>query len=84
MRIPTLIRNPLFLFLQFYFYTFLSLSSPEPPPRLFLLFLQLQPHPGIPASFPLLKIVSLLDYYIANKLNSNEQNNLNDIISIRK
>ncbi|PEA16771.1 hypothetical protein COK06_27340 [Bacillus cereus] len=29
-------------------------------------------------------IDEMLDYYIANKLNSNEQNNLNDIISIRK
>ncbi|PDZ02117.1 hypothetical protein CON03_30600 [Bacillus cereus] len=29
-------------------------------------------------------IDEILDYYIANKLNSNEQNNLNDIISIQK
>ncbi|MES5869170.1 hypothetical protein [Bacillus cereus group sp. RP32] len=29
-------------------------------------------------------IDEILDYYIANKLSSNEQNNLNDIISIRK
>ncbi|PFM11721.1 hypothetical protein COJ40_09180 [Bacillus cereus] len=29
-------------------------------------------------------IDEMLDYYINNKLNSNEQNNLNDIISIRK
>ncbi|PRT35437.1 hypothetical protein [Bacillus wiedmannii] len=28
-------------------------------------------------------IDEMLDYYIDNKLNSNEQNNLNDIISIR-
>ncbi|MGG5742152.1 hypothetical protein [Bacillus cereus group sp. IBL03679] len=29
-------------------------------------------------------IDEMLNYYIANKLNSNEQNNLNDIMSIRK
>ncbi|MEB8805086.1 hypothetical protein P4G82_25285 [Bacillus cereus] len=29
-------------------------------------------------------IDEMLDYYITNKLNSNEQNNLNDILSIRK
>ncbi|EOP10469.1 hypothetical protein [Bacillus cereus] len=29
-------------------------------------------------------IDEMLDYYIANKLNSNEQNNLNDIMSIQK
>ncbi|MGM1405231.1 hypothetical protein ACTFRN_26435 [Bacillus cereus group sp. MYBK245-2] len=29
-------------------------------------------------------IDEMLDYYVANKLNSNEQNNLNDILSIRK
>ncbi|PEI77405.1 hypothetical protein COM40_11985 [Bacillus wiedmannii] len=29
-------------------------------------------------------IDEMLDYYIANKLNSNEQDNLNDILSIRK
>ncbi|CAI8740359.1 hypothetical protein COM13_12640 [Bacillus pseudomycoides] len=28
-------------------------------------------------------IDEILDYYIANKLNSNEKNNLNEIISIR-
>ncbi|MBK5492172.1 BfmA/BtgA family mobilization protein [Bacillus sp. TH13] len=29
-------------------------------------------------------IDEMLDYYTTNKLNSNEQNNLNDILSIRK
>ncbi|MYW24965.1 hypothetical protein GTY48_15460 [Bacillus thuringiensis] len=29
-------------------------------------------------------IDEMLDYYIANKLHSNEQDNLNDILSIRK
>jgi hypothetical protein len=29
-------------------------------------------------------IDEMLDCYIANKLNSNEQNNLNDIMSVRK
>ncbi|PHD85527.1 BfmA/BtgA family mobilization protein [Bacillus toyonensis] len=29
-------------------------------------------------------IDEMLDYYTINKLNSNEQNNLNDILSIRK
>ncbi len=29
-------------------------------------------------------IDEMLDYYIANKLNSNDQDNLNDIMSIRK
>ncbi|WP_157410594.1 hypothetical protein [Bacillus albus] len=29
-------------------------------------------------------IDEMLDYYVANMLNSNEQNNLNDILSIRK
>lgn len=29
-------------------------------------------------------IDEILDYYIANKLNKNEQNTLNDIISVRK
>ncbi|AIY72774.1 TPA: hypothetical protein ACLQU7_005192 [Bacillus tropicus] len=29
-------------------------------------------------------IDEMLDYYISNKLDSNEQNNLNDILSIRK
>lgn len=29
-------------------------------------------------------IDEMLDYYIDNKLNSNEQNNLNDIMSVRR
>ncbi|MCQ6531015.1 hypothetical protein [Bacillus mycoides] len=29
-------------------------------------------------------IDEMLDYYIANNLNSNEQNNLNDILSVRR
>lgn len=29
-------------------------------------------------------IDEMLDYYITNKLSSNEQNNLNDMISVRK